>query len=82
MAFKKTHDLAVKTGSYTDAQGNDKGRYLNVGLILTNEKNEKMMLLNRTFNPAGVPNPDGKDTVIISRFEVKDRQEQSATEEE
>ena len=87
MSFKKTHDLAVKVGSYTDSQGNDKARYLNVGLVLTDEKGSTMMLLNRTFNPAGCPNPDGKDTVIISKFEVKDKdkkQNQSAptTDEE
>ena len=85
MSFKKTHDLAVKVGSYADSQGNDKARYLNVGLVLTDEKGSSMMLLNRTFSPAGCPNPDGKDSVLISKFEVKDKQQHqssSTTEEE
>jgi len=80
MAFRKTHDLAVKTGEYTDAQGNTKGRYENVGHILRDGDN-RMICLKRTFNPAGVPNPDGRDTVVVSAFEVKEdggKQQQSA----
>ena len=82
MGFKKTHDLAVKVGSY-ESNGQSKGRYINVGLVLKDDEGKSMILLNRTFNPAGVPNPDNKDTVIISRFEVKEKQQEtSATEEE
>lgn len=73
MAFKKTHDLAVKTGEYTDRDGNTKGRYENVGHILRDGDN-RMLCLKRTFNPAGVYNPDGRDTVILSMFEVKEEQ--------
>ena len=68
MSFKKTHDLAVKVGSY-ESNGETKGRYINVGLVMKDEEGKSIILLNRTFNPAGVPNPDNKDTVIISRFE-------------
>lgn len=81
MAFKKTHDLAVKVGSY-EVNGESKGRYINVGLVLKDEDGKSMILLNRTFNPAGVPNPDNKDTVIISRFEIKDKEQQTTTTEE
>ena len=81
MSFKKTHDLAVKVGSYTNSEGNEKGRYINVGLVLHDDDGKSMILLNRTFNPAGVPNPDNKDTVIISKFEVKDKNQSTTTEE-
>lgn len=82
MSFQKTHDLAVKVGSY-EKNGETKGRYINVGFVLKDGDGKSMILLNRTFNPAGVPNPDNKDTVIISRFEVKDKQQSTpATEEE
>ena len=73
MGFKKTHDLACKVGTY-EKNGETKGRYVNVGLVLHDDDGKSMILLNRTFNPAGVPNPDNKDTVIISKFEVKDKQ--------
>ena len=74
----KTHDLAVKTGTYTDRQGNEKGRWMNVGSVLETNDGGRVILLNRTFNPAGVPNPDGRDTVMLSMFEPRDNQQQSA----
>lgn len=81
MSFRKTHDLAVRVGSF-EKNGETKGRYVNVGLVLKDDEGKSMILLNRTFNPAGVPNPDGKDTVIISRFEVKDKNEQKQVQED
>jgi hypothetical protein len=71
--WTKTHDLAVRTGTYQGTDGKDKGRYENVGHVLRGDNDEKLLLLKRTFNPAGVPNPDGRDTVILSMFEVRDR---------
>jgi hypothetical protein len=71
--WAKTHDLAVRTGTYQGADGKEKGRYENIGHVLRGDDNEKLLLLKRTFNPAGVPNPDGRDTVILSMFEVRDR---------
>lgn len=69
MASKKVYDLAVKIGEYTDGQGKTKGRYQNVGAVLQNDDGGKMILMERWFNPAGVPNPDGRATVLISMFE-------------
>lgn len=71
--MEKTHDLVVKTGEYTDKHGDKKNRYVNVGQIMKGD-NGDFILLNRTFNPAGVPNPDNRDTVLISKFEVKKEQ--------
>ena len=68
----KIRDLAVKVGEYTDRDGNTKGRYLNVGAMMKGDDGE-FLVLHRTFNPAGVPNPQGKDSVLISCFKVKDR---------
>lgn len=76
MGFRKTADLAVKVGTY-EKGGETKGKYINVGLVLKDDDNKTMILLNRTFNPAGVPNPEGKDTVIISKFDVKEGEHKS-----
>ena len=73
MSYQKTDDLTVKVGEY-QKDGQTKGRYLKVGMVLSDGQNE-LFLIDRTFNPAGVPNPDGKDSVLISRFAV-DRQRQ------
>ena len=78
----KTHDLAVKTGTYTDRQGNEKGRWQNVGSVLETNDGGRVILLNRTFNPAGVPNPEGRDTVMLSMFEPKDKDQQSAPQQQ
>ena len=67
---KKTHDLVVKTGTY-EKGGETKNRYLNIGVVLQKDDGGKFILLDRTFNPAGVLNPDGKSTVIVSLFEIK-----------
>lgn len=73
MPAKKIRDLAVKTGSYTDRDGNTKGRYKNVGSLMESDDGSKFILLDTTFNPAGVPNPDNRDNVLISIFELKDQ---------
>jgi hypothetical protein len=73
MAWTKTHDLAVKTGEY-QKDGKAKARYLNVGMVMRKDDGGEIILLNRTFNPAGVPVEDGKDSIVISKFEVKDEQ--------
>ena len=63
----KIADLAVKTGEY-QKDGETKGRYENVGSMMQGD-NGQFMILKRTFNPAGVPNPECKDSVIVSCFE-------------
>ena len=70
MATKKTYDLAVKTGEY-QKDGQTKNRYQNIGSVMEKEDGGKFILLDRTFSPAGVINPDNRDTVIVSLFAVK-----------
>ncbi|MGL4752828.1 MAG: hypothetical protein ACRCXB_10535 [Aeromonadaceae bacterium] len=76
MAAQKIKDLAVKVGSYTDGQGQEKGRYQNVGSLMRSDDGNEFVVLHRWFNPAGVPNPDNRDSVIISCFEPKQQQQQ------
>ena len=73
--MNKTHDLVVKTGSYQDNNGEIKGSYENVGSVMQGD-NGMFLILKRTFNPAGVPNPDNKDSVILSCFEPKQQGQQ------
>lgn len=65
---QKLYDVTVKTGEYTNSQGETKGRYENIGTMMQGDKGP-FLILKRTFNPAGVPNPDNKDSVICSCFE-------------
>ena len=73
--MKKLYDLAVKTGSYTNKAGEEKGNWENVGTIMQKDDGNKMILLKRTFNPAGVPNPDNRDSVILSMFAPKAKED-------
>lgn len=70
--MKKIADLVVSIGKYTNKDGKEKNRYINVGSKMQKDDGSSFLLLNRTFNPAGVPNPDNRDSVILSLFEVKD----------
>ena len=69
---KKTYDIAAKVGEY-EKDGETKGKYVNVGAILKGD-NGSFIIMNRTFNPAGVPNPDDRDTVLLSLFEPKKKE--------
>ncbi len=73
--MQKLYDAVVKTGEYTDVQGNTKGRYENVGSVMQGD-NGQFLILKRTFNAAGVPNPDNKDSVIVSFFEQNNQGQQ------
>lgn len=73
MATTHLYDLAVVTGEYQNRNGETKKRYKNVGRVLRND-NGQFMVLDKTFNPAGVPG-DG-DTIFVSMFEPKPRENQ------
>lgn len=69
----KKYDLVVKTGEYTDQSGAVKGRFKNVGVVMDGQ-NGPYILLDRTFNPAGVPGQDGRESIIISMYEPRAEQ--------
>lgn len=70
MAWRKTHDLCVVTGSYMK-EGESRNRYENVGQVLVGDDGNEMLMLKRSFNPAGVPFKEGGDMIIVNRFEVR-----------
>lgn len=73
MATKK-YEVVAKIGSWTDKEGKSKNKYLNVGTVFQNDDNRMFMVLNRSFNPAGVPNPENKEAVILSFFDPKPKE--------
>lgn len=76
----KTYDLAVKTGTYKNAAGEEKTNWKNIGGIFEGENGNRYILMDRTFNPAGVPDLDkngayrGGDSVLISIFKVEEKE--------
>jgi hypothetical protein len=71
---KATHTLSVKVGEYTNAQGETKGRWKNVGRMIAADDGSNYLIMDRTFNPAGVINPDNRDAITISLFPVEEQQ--------
>jgi len=69
---KKIKDIAVKTSEYTDDKtGEVKARWNNVGAVMKGDDDKSFIVLDRTFNPAGVPNPDNRSNVILGVFDVR-----------
>ena len=77
MHMGKKYDLVVKVGEYTDNQGQTKGRFKNVGVMMEGDKGP-YILLDRTFNPAGVGGNDGRESIIVSLYEPKQEGGQQA----
>lgn len=74
---KVLYDLIVKEGEYQDETGMSKARFLNVGKVLqkeTQEGTKSFMLLKRSFNPAGIANPENKDSIILSLVKPKPKE--------
>lgn len=75
---RKVYDVAVKTGTYRDASGADKGRYQTVGAVMQGDDGRQFLLIERWFNPAGVEVQPGRTSIICSLFEPKPRDSQQS----
>ena len=73
MAAKKIYDLSIKVGEYTNQQGEKKARWQNIGSEFQNDDGSTYQLIDRWFNPAGVPDFSGKGSasVLVSKFAPK-----------
>lgn len=68
----KIKDLSVKVRSYKNASGEEKHVYKSIGAIFENKDGGKFMMLDRSFNPAGIPFKDGSDMIMVGMYDVKD----------
>jgi hypothetical protein len=76
--MSKKYDLAVKVGSYTDNNGATKNRYKNIGALMTGNDGGEYILLEKTFNPAGVASD--RESIMVSLFKPKDSNQSSHNE--
>lgn len=68
---RKIYDLAVVTGTY-ESNGQTKNRYQNIGVVLEKDDGGRFIMLERTFNPAGVPHDSSRgNSILVSMFEPK-----------
>lgn len=75
---KVVKELAVVVSTYEDrSTGQSKNRYENIGVLMesTNDRGEvnQFLMLNRSFNPAGVAFKPGSDKILISLFDPRPR---------
>lgn len=78
MASRKIRDIVVTVGEYTDRNtGETKKRYENVGALMKNDDDDGSLfiMLRRTFNPAGVPKQDDRESILLSCYVPKDQRE-------
>lgn len=68
---KKIYEVVAKTREWTDKNGEKKGNWLNVGSIWKNDEGDPWLVLNRHFNPAGMPFDPARDTISLSLFKPK-----------
>jgi len=73
MATKKIYDLAVKIGSY-ESNGETKGRYQNIGVVLEKDDGGRFIIMEPWFNPAGIAHEAGKG-IMVSMFEPRAKDE-------
>ena len=68
--------LAVANGSYVK-DGEQKTRWVNVGVIGTTQEGKEYMLIDPTINFAAFPRQEGKDMVMVGIFEDQNNQQQN-----
>ena len=80
---KVIKELAVAVSTYEDhSTGKQKNRYKNVGVLMETEgrdgQKNRFLLLDRSFNPAGVPAKPGSDKIIVSMFSPQEERSHDA----
>ena len=68
--MKKLYDIVAKVGEYQGKDGETKARWQTVGAMLEGEKGPFLMLA-KWFNPAGVQDARGGESLLLSLFEPK-----------
>ena len=74
----KLYDLAVATSKYTTRDGKERTNWENVGSLMENDKGGKFIMLKATFNPAGLERKQGSDSVVISLFTTKVKEQRDS----
>lgn len=78
---RKTHDVCIAIGEYTDARGEKKKRYLNIGTMMAGD-NGSFLLLDAhvlSMQVFALANKERKDSVLVSLFDAN--RERGASQE-
>lgn len=70
--MQKVYDLAVKIGTYKK-DGEEKNKYKNIGSVIEKDDGGLFILLDPMVNLAAIPRDAGRDMVLVSMFEPKQK---------
>lgn len=79
MSAKVKYNITCKVGSYTDREGNSKGKYKTVGMVMEKDDNSRFIFIDPLFN-FGAVNRGEKDMVICSLMEPKEKEDKPKQE--
>lgn len=67
----KKYDAVIAVGSYTNAQGETKKRYLNIGAVMESEHGPYLLLDAHILSMQvfALANKDRRDSVLVSLFD-------------
>lgn len=67
----KKYDVAIAVGSYTNAQGETKKRYLNIGAMMESEHGPYLLLDAHVLSMQifALANKERRDSVLVSLFD-------------
>jgi len=71
MSSRIRHDLCVVVGTFRVGD-QEKKKWQKVGVEMETAEGGRFILLDRWFNPAGVPDPENRGNVMLSLFDPKD----------
>ena len=72
-----THDVSIKVGEYTNANGEKRNRTRRIGRVFTTEDGRQFIRMDaEQLNPitASLARAKGEDTVIINLWEVQPKE--------
>ncbi len=75
MSAKITHNICVAVGKYNkvvNGENVEKTNWLTVGKSWLKDDGGTFHTMEKTFNPAGVPTEEGKNSFFLNFFEIKD----------
>ena len=80
--MQKLYDLAVVVSKYYTRDGQEKSRWENIGAVFEKDDGHKFIMLKATFNPAAIARKENSDSIAISLFPPKKRNENNNSNEE
>lgn len=79
MSTKVKYNITAVIGSY-EKNGETKKKYQTVGMVMEKDDNSRFILLDPLVNLAAIPRSDGRDMIICSLMEPKNKEDKPKQE--